>query len=142
MPTTGPPRSPQPFGRRACRGSSPARGFFANDAFCRLCGYAREEIVGRNCRFLQGPGTAPETVATIRAAVNAIEPVRIDILNYRKTGESFWNRLLMAPVRDAEGQLAYFFASQVDVTLERERLAGLESHNAALMAEVADRSSG
>ena len=112
---------------------------FVNDAFCRLCGYPREEIVGRNCRFLQGPETAPETVATIRAAVKATEPVRIDILNYRKTGETFWNRLLMAPVRDAEGQLAYFFASQVDVTLERERLAGLESHNAALMAEVADR---
>ena len=112
---------------------------FVNDAFCRLCGYSREEIVGRNCRFLQGPETAPDTVATIRAAVKASEPVRVDILNYRKTGETFWNRLLMAPVRDAAGQLAYFFASQVDVTLERERLAGLESHNAALMAEVADR---
>lgn len=112
---------------------------FVNDSFCRLCGYAREEIVGRNCRFLQGEGTDPATVALIRDAVRRVEPVMTDILNYRKTGETFWNRLLMAPVRDAAGDLAYFFASQVDVTLERERVEGLQSHNAALMAEVSDR---
>ncbi len=112
---------------------------FVNDAFCRLAGYAREEIIGRNCRFLQGGDTDPETVASIRAAVAAHEPIRLDILNYRKSGETFWNRLLMAPVRDAAGDLAYFFASQVDVTLEREKMQGLESHNAALMAEVSDR---
>ncbi len=112
---------------------------FVNDAFCRLCNYSREEILGRNCRFLQGVDTDPATVAKIRAAIDAVVPVRTDILNYRKNGETFWNRLLMAPVRDAEGRLAYFFASQVDVTIERERLEGLETHNAALMAEVADR---
>ena len=109
---------------------------FVNDAFCRLCGYPREDILGRNCRFLQGAQTNPETVLLLRAAINKRESIKIDILNYRKTGETFWNRLLMAPVRDAEGDLAYFFASQVDVTLEREKLEGLESHNAALMAEV------
>ncbi len=112
---------------------------FVNDAFCRLCGYPREEILGRNCRFLQGAETDPETVLLLRAAIDKRESIKIDILNYRKTGETFWNRLLMAPVRDAQGDLAYFFASQVDVTLEREKLEGLESHNAALMAEVSDR---
>ena len=112
---------------------------FANDAFCRLSGYPREEILGRNCRFLQGPETDPDTVRRIRAAVQAVEPIEIDIRNHRKNGELFWNRLLLAPVRDATGELAYFFASQVDVTLERERLAGLETHNAALLAELSDR---
>ena len=112
---------------------------FANNSFCRLTGYAREEILGRNCRFLQGPETDPEAVRRIRAAVDATEAIEIDIRNHRKSGEPFWNRLLLAPVRDAAGELAYFFASQVDVTLERERLAGLESRNAALLAELADR---
>jgi PAS domain S-box-containing protein len=112
---------------------------FANDAFCRLSGYPREEIVGRNCRFLQGPESDPEVTAKIRAAIANVEPIEIDIRNHRKNGELFWNRLLLAPVRDAAGNLAYFFASQVDVTLERERLAGLESHNAALMAALTDR---
>ncbi|HEX4767324.1 MAG TPA: PAS domain S-box protein [Lichenihabitans sp.] len=112
---------------------------FANDAFCRLTGYARVEILGRNCRFLQGPDTDPATVARIRAAVDAERSVEVDILNYRKSGETFWNRLLLAPVRDGDGVTAYFFASQVDVTIERERLEGLESHNTALTAELADR---
>ncbi len=112
---------------------------FANDAFCRMSGYAREEILGTNCRFLQGAETDPETVAKIRQAVQAVEAIKIDIRNYRKDGSAFWNRLLLAPVRDATGQLAYFFASQVDVTLERERMTGLETHNAALLAELTDR---
>ena len=112
---------------------------FANDAFCQLSGYPREEIVGRNCRFLQGPDTDRAAVASIAAAVRAVMPVKVDILNHRKNGEPFWNRLLMAPVRNALGELTYFFASQVDVTIERERLAGLETHNVALVAEVTNR---
>jgi len=114
---------------------------FANDAFCRLTGYAREEIVGRNCRFLQGPETDLAAVACVRAAVEAAEPIEIDIRNYRKNGEQFWNRLLIAPIRDGAGNLTHFFANQVDVTAERDRLAGLERHNAAL-GELAERLSG
>jgi PAS domain S-box-containing protein len=112
---------------------------FANDSFCRLSGYAREEILGRNCRFLQGESTDPAAVARIRAAVMSEQAIEIDIRNYRKNGTTFWNRLLMAPVHDSAGRLAYFFASQVDVTLELDRLEGLETHNAALLAELSDR---
>jgi PAS domain S-box-containing protein len=112
---------------------------FANDSFCRLSGYSRNEIVGRNCRFLQGKNTDPAAVARIRAAVKGEQAIEIDIRNYRKNGTTFWNRLLMAPVHDSAGKLAYFFASQVDVTLELDRLEGLETHNAALLAELSDR---
>ena len=113
---------------------------FANDSFCRLTGYARSEILGRNCRFLQGPETDPQTVRRIHDAVAAVQPIEIDIRNHRRDGQPFWNRLLLAPVFDADGKLAYFFASQVDVTLERERLEDLQSNNAALSAELTARS--
>jgi PAS domain S-box-containing protein len=112
---------------------------FVNDSFCRLSGYSRAEIIGRNCRFLQGPDTDPAVVRRIRDAVHAGESIDCDIRNYRKDGEPFWNRLLLAPVHDAAGNITYFFASQVDVTLERERLSNLESRNDALAAEVAGR---
>jgi PAS domain S-box-containing protein len=108
---------------------------FANDSFCRLTGYSRDAIVGRNCRFLQGAETDPADVARLRDAIAKVHPIEIDIRNYRKDGTPFWNRLLMAPVNDAAGELAYFFASQLDVTIERERLALLENENAAMAAE-------
>lgn len=112
---------------------------FVNDAFCRLTGYDRDAIIGRNCRFLQGEDSDPATVAQIRAAVEAVESIEIDIRNYHRDGTPFWNRLLLAPVHDADGQLVYFFASQLDVTSERARLEGLESSNVALLAELAGR---
>ncbi len=112
---------------------------FVNDSFCRLTGYARDEVIGRNCRFLQGPDTDPASVAAIRAAVAAGRPLEIDVRNHRKDGTAFWNRLGIAPVFNAAHEVIYFFASQSDVTAERARAEALTSDNASLTVEVAER---
>ena len=112
---------------------------FVNDAFCELTGYDRKEVIGRNCRFLQGPQSDPAVVDTIRAAVRLGQAISIDVRNHRKNGSAFWNRLQMAPVHDASGELSYFIASQFDVTAELQRLEDLERHNADLATESARR---
>jgi PAS domain S-box-containing protein len=89
---------------------------FVNAAFTTLTGYDAKEVLGRNCRFLQGPETDSTSVATLRAAVEAQQDVSIQLLNYRKDGSSFWNALHVSPVYGADGELIHFFACQLDVS--------------------------
>jgi PAS domain S-box-containing protein len=93
---------------------------FVNEAFLRLTGYTRGEVMGRNCRFLQGPDTAPEAVGRIRDAVAGREDIAIDLLNYKKDGTPFWNALYISPVTDEANELLFYFASQLDVTERKE----------------------
>jgi PAS domain S-box-containing protein len=89
---------------------------FANDAFLRLSGYERDEVMGRNCRFLQGPETDQKSISLVRDAIEARTAISIDLLNYRKDGSTFWNALYLSPVSNEEGELQFYFASQLDVT--------------------------
>jgi PAS domain S-box-containing protein len=93
---------------------------FANEAFTAMCGYAPEELIGRNCRFLQGPDTSPDTVGDIRRAIRTRSDHACEILNYRKDGSSFWNALFISPVFDKDDKLLYFFGSQLDVSRRRD----------------------
>jgi PAS domain S-box-containing protein len=93
---------------------------FCNQAFEKLTGYAQAEILGRNCRFLQGEGTDPEAIARIRRGLAAGEDIHHELLNYRKDGTSFWNAVFISPVVDSDGSLVYHFGSQLDVTRRRE----------------------
>lgn len=112
---------------------------FMNDAFGKLTGYERKDILGQNCRFLQGPGTNRDDVTRIRNAIARREPIEIDLLNYRKDGTSFWNRLLISPVFDGSGKLNYFFASQFDVSPDRRRVSELQMSQGELEAEIERR---
>ena len=106
---------------------------FANDAFLALTGYARGEVIGRNCRFLQGPETDPETVAELQEAVRAGRDLSVEIVNYRKDGSRFWNNLFLSPVRNDAGEIVYFFGSTVDVT---ERRAAEQAERENLKSDI------
>jgi len=93
---------------------------FANQAFLRMTGYELPEIIGNNCRFLQGPETDLATVDEVRRAVAEHREMATEILNYRKDGTTFWNALFISPVFNEQGELVYYFGSQLDISRRRD----------------------
>ncbi len=87
-----------------------------NPAFLAMTGYTEQQVLGRNCRFLQGPDTNPNSVHELRTRLRAGEECHVTLLNYRRDGTPFWNELTLAPVRDAAGQLTHFVGIQRDLT--------------------------
>ena len=90
----------------------------ANAAFEALTGYTQAEIIGRNCRFLQGPATDRPTVARIGACLQDGQGCIQWIVNYKKNGRQFWNLLFISPVFGADGRVLYYFANQHDLSAE------------------------
>ncbi|WP_342167401.1 PAS domain S-box protein [Methylobacterium sp. SD21] len=114
---------------------------FTNRAFLELTGFGVEEVVGRNCRFLQGPDTEPDRVDEIRAALTDNRDLTIEITNHRNDGTPFVNALFIGPVFDGEGRLRYRFGSQIDVTeahRNRERLAESEERQRAIFNSASE----
>ena len=103
---------------------------YVNDRFTELTGYTGEDVLGSNCRFLQGEHTSPEAVARMRTAIDNEETVTVELRNYRRDGTEFWNRVSIAPVYGDDGELTNYVGFQQDVTGEKERERELHEEQA------------
>jgi len=118
---------------------------YANPAFERLTGYRAEDVLYRDCRFLQGDDRKQPAIRAIRAALQDNRPSREIVRNYRKDGSLFWNELSITPVHNEADQLTYLIGIQKDVTEfveARERVKALESEVAALKAALRKATEG
>ncbi|CAK0783982.1 hypothetical protein CVIRNUC_007185 [Coccomyxa viridis] len=104
---------------------------YASQRFLDLTGFPREAVVGRNCRFLQGPGTDQSEVQRLREALAADRPVTVKLLNYKHDGAPFWNHLHVAPVRDARGKVVFYVGVQLDITKQSKAEDALKCADAA-----------
>ncbi|CAM9648904.1 unnamed protein product, partial [Ectocarpus sp. 6 AP-2014] len=85
---------------------------FASDGFFKLTGYTSKEVIGRNCRFLQGPDTDRKSVATLRQAIARGEDVSVCLLNYKADGTTFWNQFFVAALRDDQHRIVNYVGAQ------------------------------
>jgi len=113
---------------------------YANKEFLRMTGYALEEVVGRNCRMLQGEDRNQEQRAQLREAIAKREPIKVTLRNYRRDGEMFYNRLAIEPLFDANGRLIYFLGVQYDVTSQAKAETEIAELKAKLRALTPDES--
>jgi PAS domain S-box-containing protein len=100
---------------------------FVNRAFTQLTGYGPEEVIGRNCQFLQGPDTDPDAIDAIRGALKHQETCEVVIQNYRKDGSTFWNDLTISPIRNSDNVLTGYMGLQMDVTERRQTQTALQN---------------
>lgn len=94
---------------------------YVNPAFCQLTGYQADEVIGHNCRFLQGPDTDRDSINAVRRAINEHREIQVTLRNYKKDGQPFWNQLQVGPVFDEEGCCTHFIGIQQDITVQRQQ---------------------
>lgn len=111
---------------------------YVNSAFEECTGYARDAVIGENCRFLQGEDTDEKARQAIRDAIAKQETATIDIYNYKADGTGFWNRLIMGPLFDDAGELRYFFGIQNDMSQMRDDVR-VSRHADRVLREVQHR---
>lgn len=109
---------------------------YVNNQFCEMTGYARDEILGRNCRFLNGEYPQPEALAAVRQALREHTECTVTLLNRRKDGASYWVRLRLSPIRDAAGLTTHFLGIQENITEQVEARAALLAARDELRAIV------
>ncbi|KPN29743.1 bacterioopsin transcriptional activator [Halolamina pelagica] len=108
---------------------------YVNDKFVEQTGYDREIAIGRNCRFLQGPATEEEPVTRMREAIDAEEPVRVELRNYDWDGNMFWQEVSLAPIRNDAGAVTHYAGFQNDITQRKRAEQAAERHRTALAEE-------
>ena len=94
---------------------------YANDAFAELTGYPTGDVLGRNCRFLQGAGTDPSRIATLSRALHTGRDVSVVLRNYRSDGSAFLNQVSISPIRNPTNQITHYIGTQTDVTHRKTR---------------------
>jgi PAS domain S-box-containing protein len=112
---------------------------YMNPAFERMTGYPPAEVLGRDCRFLQGPATDRAAVRRIGEALDARQPVRLDLLNYRRDGSTLWNDLAVAPIYGTGGEVTHFVGVQQDATdrkVAEKALREAQRATAALLSNL------
>ncbi|XP_061991623.1 protein TWIN LOV 1 isoform X3 [Rosa rugosa] len=112
---------------------------YASEAFFKLTGYARHEVLGRNCRFLSGEDTDSSAIYRIKESVQNEKACTVRILNYRKDKSSFWNLLHVSPIRNASGKIAYFVGVQMEEACKNQDGHGLSPEMRQLSAVGAVR---
>ncbi len=114
---------------------------YVNDAYEAMTGYDASDVIGRNCRLLQGPDSDEDAIREMATAIDEDHPVTVEIKNYRKDGTEFWNEVTIAPVRNDAGEVTNYVGFQNDVTKRKEAELALERRTEEL-EYVLDRVEG
>ncbi len=111
---------------------------YANEAFTQLTGYSLEEVFGQTPRILQGVNTDRPTLARIRVALETWQPIRVDLINYRKDGSEFWVDLSLVPVANERGWFTHWISVQRDISDRKQAEVALQQSEERFRRAILD----